>query len=63
MTTHLEKLKDLKRRFNLHYDEMDDKQKKEFTNLILTGVIKREETDVMAEELLKEINSNIKERD
>jgi len=61
MTTHLDKLKYLQRRFNLHYDEMDNDQKKEFTNLILTGAIRREEANVMAEGLLRDINNKLKE--
>lgn len=55
MSEHLEKLKDLKKRFNDQYDDMTDDQKKGFTNSILNGAIKREEATVLAYKLLKEI--------
>lgn len=55
MSNHLHKLKDLQKRFNEQYNDMTDEQKKEFANLILTGAIKREEANVLADELLKEI--------
>lgn len=55
MSEHLEKLKDLQKRFNDQYDDMTDDQKKEFTNSILIGAIKREEATVLADKLLKEI--------
>lgn len=55
MSNHLHKLKDLQKRFNEQYNDMTDEKKKEFTNLILTGAIKREEANILADELSTEI--------
>lgn len=55
MSNHLHKLKDLQKRFNEQYNDMTDEKKKEFTNLILTGAIKREEANNLAEEILEDI--------
>lgn len=59
MSNHLHKLKDLQKRFNEQYKDMTDEQKKGFTNSILTGAIKREEANILAEEILKGTNERV----